>query len=1058
MFEKIIRNGTLVTVTVLIVCVLGIVAATRIPVQMIPDLDVRAISVRTVWPGATPQDVEKEILIEQEDYLRNLPNLSRIIATARSGVAQVQLEFPFGTDITEMLIRVNNALSQVPSYPENVDEPRIFANSFSSNAFMFFSVQPLAGNPRQLDMDLTRDFIVDNVKPRMSSVPGVSQVDVYGGAERQVQILVDPARLAQRGLSLTDLREAIRSRNRDRSGGEIESGKRQYLLRTIGRFEDLTALEQLIIARRGDTVIRLSDVATLRLDHFEKDAFTSYNGAPNIFIALRRESGSNVIDIKRKMVAEIESINRELLRPAGMQIDLMSDDVRYVQESVRNVWQNLILGALLATIVMFLFLRSLRATLVGVMGIPICIIIAFLGLLLAGRTVNVISLAGIAFAIGMTLDNSIVVLESIELERRRGARRLQAAIAGVKQVWPAVFASTMTTVLVFIPVAFVEQEAGQLYSDVAIAISAAILASMLVAVTALPTATARLDFGDKKRSRDTASTGNRARNAALAIIGSLLATPRRRMACVATTVVLSGLVIWQLTPAAEYLPEGEEPKVFAVMSPPPGYNLAAMAEIGQEIEDYFNGFVGDDPALFHRGEREVPAIAYVNMRVATGQLRIISEPVDAGDIEALMDALTRKYREYPGMRAFAARGSIITSNDGGTRSINLDIAGPDLASIYAVAQAAYRRAGEVFDNPRLQSQPSTLALSQPMVEIRPQWERAAELGMTAEALGFTVSALTDGSYVDEFFLADDKIDIYLYSQAGQNASLDALPQLPVYTRAGEVIPLGALVDIRETVDTSSVRRVNGRRTVTLNIIPPRDVPLETGVSLVRTEVLDYLQQRGEIPADINVAISGAADQLDATRDALLSNYVVALLVIYLVMVAIFRHWGYPLLIMTSIPLGIAGGIVGLTLLNGVGSLLPLIGGTEIVQPFDMISMLGFLILMGTVVNNPILIVHRAVQNIREQDCTPLAAVTEAVEARLRPIAMSTITTLCGLAPLVLIPGAGTELYRGVGAIVMFGILGAALVTLTMLPALTVSVLERWRPVAPGVMESSTLPD
>ncbi len=1055
MFENIIRNGTLVTVTVLIVCVLGIVAATRIPVQMIPDLDVRAISVRTAWPGATPQDVEKEILIEQEDYLRNLPNLSRIIATARSGVAQIQLEFPFGTDITEMLIRVNNALSQVPSYPENVDEPRIFANSFSSNPFMFFSVQPLPGNPRKLDMDLVRDFLVDNVKPRMSSVPGVSQVDVYGGAERQVQILVDPARLAQRGLSLSDLREAIRSRNRDRSGGEIESGKRQYLLRTIGRFEDLAELEQLILARRGDTIIRLSDVATLRLDHFEKNAITTYNGSPNIFMPVRRESGSNVIDIKRKMVAEVAAINEELLEPAGMQIALMADDVRYVQDSVRNVWQNLILGALLATAVMFLFLRSVRATLVGVMGIPICIIIAFLGLLIAGRTINVISLAGIAFAIGMTLDNSIVVLESIELERRRGAARLQAAVAGVTQVWPAVFASTMTTVLVFIPVAFVEQEAGQLYSDVAIAISAAILASMLVAVTALPTATARLDFGGNKRTPTNApAKTHRVRNATLELIARLLATPTRRMSCVGVTVLLSALVIWQLTPAAEYLPEGEEPKVFAVMSSPPGYNLAAMAAIGKEIEDYFSPHIGADPASFKDGMTDVPAINYINLRVGSDFLRIISEPVNADETEALMDVITSKYREYPGMRAFAARGSIISSNNGGTRSINVDIAGPDLAVIYEVALAAYRRAGDVFDNPRIQSQPSSLALSQPMVEIRPKWERAAELGMTAEALGFTVSALTDGSYVDEFFVADDKIDIYLYSQAGQNASLDVLPQLPVYTRAGEVIPLGALVDIRETVDTSSLRRVNGRRTVTLNIIPPRQVALETGVNRVREEVLGHLRERGEIPADVNIAISGAADQLDATREALVSNYVVALLVIYLVMVAIFKHWGYPLLIMTSIPLGIAGGIVGLSLLNGIGGLLPLVGWTQIVQPFDMISMLGFLILMGTVVNNPILIVHRAVQNMRQEGSTPLAAVTEAVEARLRPIAMSTITTLCGLAPLVLIPGAGTELYRGVGAIVMFGILGAALVTLTMLPALTVTVLERWRPVPATIADDT----
>jgi len=1041
-FEKIVQRGTLNTVIVLIICVLGLVAALRIPVQMIPDLDVRVISVRTTWPGATPQDVEKEILIEQEEYLRNLPNLSRIIATASSGQAEIELEFPFGTDITEMLIRVNNALSQVPAYPENVDEPRIYANSFSSNAFMFFSITPLPGNPRQLDMDLTLDFVEDNVRPRMARVPGVSEVNIYGGAERQVQILVDPARLAQRGLTLGDVREAIRARNQDRSGGEIESGKRQYLLRTVGRFADVASLEELILARRGDAVIRLGDVARVRLDHFEKRALSGYNGEPNIFVSLRRESGSNVIDIKRAMVAEVEGINRELLQPAGMSIRLIADDVRYVQESIRNVWQNLILGALLATGVMYLFLRSARATIVGVIGIPICIIVAFLGLLLAGRTINVISLAGIAFAIGMTLDNSIVVLESIELERRRGAKAFRAAIDGVRQVWPAVFASTMTTVLVFLPVAFVEQEAGQLYSDVAIAISAAIIASMLVAITVLPTAAARLSFSGSG-GKESAGVGRRWRERTLAGVGKILATPRSRIACIALVVLFSAAVITWLTPPAEYLPEGEEPKVFAVMNAPPGYNLPAMAAISREIEAYLLPHIEADPAAFHRGESPVPAIAYMNLRVAPDQMRIIAEPVDAGDIEALMDAITEKYREYPGMRAFAARGSIITSNDGGTRSINLDIAGPRLADIYDVALAAYRRAGEVFDNPRIQSQPSSLTLAQPMVEIRPHWERAAELGLDAQELGFTVAALTDGSYVDEFFLADDKIDIYLFSDVGQEASLDTLPQLPVYTPAGAILPLSAVADIAETVDTNTVRRVNGRRTVTLNIIPPRSVALETGVERVREEVVQHLRERGAIPADVTVSISGAADQLDATRESLAGNYLVALLIIYLLMVAIFSHWGYPLLIMTSIPLGIAGGIVGLWLLNLVGGWLPLVGLTRIVQPFDMISMLGFLILMGTVVNNPILVVHRAVQNAQEQGMAALEAVQEAVEARLRPIAMSTITTLCGLAPLVLIPGAGTELYRGVGAIVMFGILGAAVVTLTMLPALTVFVLE-WR--------------
>lgn len=1053
MFEKIIQHGTLMTVTVLIVCVLGIAAALRIPVQMIPDLDVRVISVRTNWPGATPQDVEKEILVEQEDYLRNLPNLSRIVATATSGRAEIELEFPLGTDITQMLIRVNNALSQVPSYPETVDEPRIYANSFSSNAFMFFSVTPLPGNPRQLDMGLSLDFIEDTVKPRLASVAGISEVGVYGGVERQVQILVDPARLAQRGLSLLDVREALRSRNRDRSGGTIEAGKRQYLLRTVGRFADLEEMSALVLARRGDTVIRLADVATVLLDHFEEDAVTTFNGDPNLFITLRKESGANVIDIKQDILLEAAALNREVLEPAGLQLQRIADDVVYVEESVANVWQNLILGALLATAVMFLFLRSIRTTLVGVVGIPICVIVAFLGLLLAGRTINVISLAGIAFAIGMTLDNSIVVLESIALERRKGVERFRAAADGIRQVWPAIFASTMTTVLVFVPVAFVQQEAGQLYSDIAIAISAAILASMLVAVTVLPTAAARLSFASDKNivtaGREVkAHLGERARDATLAMVHAVLATPTRRLTCIVIAILFSGAVIGLLTPAAEYLPEGEEPKVFAVMNAPPGYNLEAMAEIAGDIEANLRPHIEADRESFQRGDTDMPPIAYYNLRAGADYLRIISEPVDAADIDALMDALTSRYSAYPGMRAFATRGSIITSNDGGTRSINLDIAGSDLGSIYAVAQAAYRRAGEVFDQPRIQSQPSSLSLAQPMIEIRPRWERAAELGLSADDIGFIVAALTDGSYIDEFFLADDKIDIYLYSEAGRKVEVDKLSQLPVYTPAGEVLPLGALVDIIETVDTNSLRRVNGRRTVTLNIIPPRSIALETGVAQVKQELVAYLRENGEIPADVDVVISGAADQLDATREALVSNYLVALLVIYLLMVAIFDHWGYPLLIMTSIPLGIAGGIVGLAVLNGVGGLLPWLGLSAIVQPFDMISMLGFLILMGTVVNNPILIVHRAVQNAQQQGMDALAAVTEAVEVRLRPIAMSTITTLVGLAPLVLIPGAGTELYRGVGAIVMFGILGAALVTLTVLPALTVFVLQfRQRPTS-----------
>jgi multidrug efflux pump subunit AcrB len=1037
MFEAIVRNGILTTVAALIISIIGVMAAIRVPVQMIPDLEVRTVSIQTVWPGATPQDVEKEILIEQEEYLRTLPNLLRLESSASSGSAVIELDFPFGVEMTQTLIEVNNALNQVPSYPENVDEPRVFASSFSANPFMFFAISPLPGNPRKLDMDMMRDFIADNVRTRLSGVPGVAQIYVWGGADRQVKILLDPAKLADRQLTILDVRNAIRSRNRDVSGGEINSGKRRYLLRTVGRFDSVSALEDLIIERRGDSLIRLSDLATVELDHFEIQQLSFSDGKPTISLAVGREVGSNVIDTKYAMLDAVDRVNREVLEPSGMMMRLTAEDAGYVEASIRNVWFNLGLGAVFATAVMYLFLRSARATAVGVIGIPICTIAAFIGLLVAGRTINVISLAGVAFAIGMTLDNSIVVIESIELKRREGLDRFRAAVEGVRSVWSAVLASTLTTILVFLPVLFIVEEAGQLYSDVAVAISASILASMLVGVTLIPTASARLSFGTENRTK----TDIGFRDRLLARIDTLIATPKTRMTTMAVTIAASTAVIILLTPPAEYLPEGEEPKTFAAMSAPPGYNLETMAEIGLEVQDYFLQFVGDNPDRFHRGEVDVPAIKYLNVSISPDGMRIISEPVRQSDIDELMDAFTTRYRQYPGMRAFAARGSIISSNDGGTRSINLDISGPNLSVIYAAALAAYRRAEEVLGNPRIQSIPSSLSLSQPLIEVRPDWTRAAELGMAANDVGYTVAVLTDGAFVDEFFEADNKIDIYLYGTTGGRTDLDSLGGLPIFTPLGGVLPLDAMATIRETIDTNSIRRINGRRTVTLNVIPPGSIALEEGVEIVRRDVVAFLRQSGGLPASVNVDISGASDQLDATKAALAANYPVALIIVFLLLVAIFRHWGYPLLIMTTIPLGIAGGVVGLAMINGVGALLGAIGLGGFHQPFDMISMLGFLILMGTVVNNPILIVDRAIQRMREADVTALDAVRDAVASRLRPIAMSTLTTLCGLSPLVFIPGAGTELYRGVGAIVLFGILGAAIVSLTMLPALTVTALE-----------------
>ncbi len=510
----------------------------------------------------------------------------------------------------------------------------------------------------------------------------------------------------------------------------------------------------------------------------------------------------------------------------------------------------------------------------------------------AGRTINVISLAGVAFAIGMTLDNTIVVLENIERERLKGKREFEAALAGVHAVWPAVLAL------------FVEQEAGQLYSDIEIAISAAILVSMLTAITVVPAACARLPFRERKPGEEAWAPF---KGPILGFVGWMIGSAWRRAVCLVLTVGATVAAIVFLTPPAEYLPEGEEAKTFAILIAPPGYSLSEMSGIANEIKAEFVPYLEDDPAEFASGETEVPALLMLIVSAGPQSLRVISETKDPGQIDALMEILTERFQRYPGMRAFASRGSIISSNDGGTRSVNLDISGPELAPIYETALAAYRRAGEAIDGPQINSEPSSLVLGQPLIEVRPRWDRAAELGFSADEIGYAVAALSDGAYVDEFFLEDDKIDIFLYSTARTEQELSRLSDLPVATPAGAVVPVRSVADLIETVDSDAIRRVNGRRTVTLNVIPPRSVALETAVGVIQRDVIDAMRTDGDIPNGVSIDISGASDQLTETREALGGNFVVSVVLSYSLLVVIYRHWGYPWIIMATVPLGIAGG-------------------------------------------------------------------------------------------------------------------------------------------------------
>ena len=1056
MFRFALEKPLIITVAVLIICLFGVLAIFRVPIQMIPDLDARVVTVITIWPGATPQDVEKEIIIEQEEYLRRVPGLERMISRALTGRADIELEFSYGVDINEVLIRVNNALTQVPGYPENVDEPRLVTSTVSNNPFLFFLTRPLPGNPLNVNMVEMYDFLEDHVRVQIERVPGVSEVRMWGGAERQVKIHVDPVKLAERQITLSEVRNAIRTRNRDVSGGDLDSGKRRYLLRTVGRFTSTEDIENMVIAQRDGAFIRLRDLGYAELSTFEIKSYSYGKGIPNISLAVRRQIGANVVEVKDRVEQKVEELNNGLLKERGLHMVLNSDDVRYVAASVVNVRKNLFIGALLVILVLFLFLRTPSATFIGAMGIPICTLAAFLGLLVSGRTINVISLAGVAFAIGMTLDNSIVVLENIYRHMAAGKQRRRAALDGVSEVWPALLASTLTTVFVFIPIIFIKQEAGQLYSDIAVAISASILMSLLVATLVVPALCSRflsLKGAEPSGAAGLYAAGQRVGEMLIRFVHWLMGQISRRLALVAVVGCITVLIFASI-PKAEYLPEGEEQKIFVQMFAPPGYNIDEMHAIYKDMDDFLVPYIGEDPDKFARGESDLPGLNYVVGYAAAARNMVILETTSPGQVNDLLEIVVEKIREIPGIHSFASRGSIFSSNWGGSRSINLELSGTDLVHLFDAGLKAFVKAQTVFDNPQIRPQPSSLAMGQPLVEIRPDWERASELGLDVGDLGYTIWAFSDGAFVDEFFLGDEKIDMFLYSTHGTIQRPGDVDNIMLYSPEGGIVPLRAVAEIRQTVNTETIRRVDGERTITLGIIPPRDIPLEQGVDMVRRGIIDELRETGEIGDDISMSITGASDLLKSTRAALKGNFIVAVFIAYLLLVAIFSHWGYPLLVMTTVPIGIGGGLFGLWLMNAIGGNLSLLGLTDIYQPFDVITMLGFLILIGTVVNNPILIIDRTMRNIKTRGMASVEAVLESTRARLRPVMISSITTIFGLSPLVFNPGAGTELYRGLGAIVMFGLLFSTLITLTFMPTLLSLTLQFRDWLSPSAGDSS----
>jgi len=1028
-----IERPIAVVAAVLMILIFGMLALQRIPIQLTPDVRKPVITVTTYWAGGSPIEMEREVINRQEEVLKGVQGVSRIESRSQDGRGILTLEFEIDSDMNKSLLMVSNRLNQISDYPEEANQPLIDTSGLEDNPIAWFIVRRLPGNNRALES--YGDFAENVIQDRLERVTGVSRTNVYGGSENEMRIIVDPDKLARYRLTVPDLVLALRRANASISAGDIEEGKRRYIVRTEGELQTVSQIRSVVLTSAGTETpggigrVTIGDVADVRFTFKEPRAKIRFLGDEAIAINAVRATGANVIETMDGIYQAIEELNVFAVPQAGLTITQVYDETIYINSAISLVRQNIYVGGTFAVLILIAFLRSFRATLIVSMAIPVSVVASFVAMAAMGRSINVISLAGIAFAVGMVVDAAIVVLENIFRHRENGLPSHEAALQGTLQVWSAVLVSALTTVLVFVPILIMQLEAGQLFRDIAVAISVAVLMSLLVSITMIPALSKHL----LKDTRPPASrislpiVDSVARGFAKLLMDYTRLITKSR---VASALVVIGLVLgtgtasYLLLPKLEYLPEGNRNLIFGVMLPPPGYNLDTMTSIATRIED----------KVRHLWSSETGPIAEPGKPPKIGNFFFVALPnmaffgagaVDRTRVAELIPVLTGTLYDEPGTFGFFNQPSLFSREIGGARTVALDISGPDLEAVVTVAQKAAGLVAAVFPRSgghQMRPKPG-LVLGAPEVRIYPNRVLLADNRVDAVALGQSIDAFNDGLRVAEITVDGRRIDLTLRGREDKIDRTQGLANLPVVTADGRILPVSSLADIEITSGPTEVRHLERERTITLQIMPAPSVALEEAIEKVQTQVIEKITADG-IPAGVTMGLSGTADQLSQTFEAMMVNLLVAIVIVYLLMAVLFESFVYPSIIMLSVPTALAGGVFGLGLLNLL-----------YFQPLDMLTLLGFTILVGIVVNNAILLVHQTLYHIRTDAMEVRDSILEATRNRLRPIFMSTLTSVFGMLPLVLVPGAGSELYRGLGSVVIGGLSLSAVLTLLMVPAL-----------------------
>ena len=1050
LIDQSIRNYHTVTVMVVLAAAVGIFCFQILPRQLTPTVDKPIIEVRTEYRGLSPNEVERNITRRLEEQLESVEGLKKMTSRSQQGLSTITLEFDWGTDKNIATIDVNNKLQQVKDLPVLSDKPTLKSVS-SDNSSPIMWVVFDKPNPKMPDLDQNYMYKVgeDIVIPTLLRVTGVADVWHFGGEEREMRVEFDPYSLARLHLTYKDVIDRLSKENQNTRAGFHDEANREYTVRTLGEFTSAEEILNTVVKRDGERTLTVRDFATV-VDGYQRTAsLVRISGMLSNVFGIIRKPGANVVETCNLTAEAVTTLNKELLsRGIPLRLNIVYKDVDYIDESMRLVKSNLGLGAVLAVIVLLVFLGSIRSVLIVAISIPASLVAVFIVLKLLGRSINIISLAGMAFAVGMVVDNSIVVLENIyrHLTMRKGV--MKAAYDGASEVWGAVLASTLTTLAVFVPIVFIEEEAGQMFKDIAITISASIALSLLVSITVIPTLVTlliplkpgepyRVGALHQKLLGPVIFLGEGIKRGYTVLIRKLLS--RSLTSIVSKVGIVAGVafLLWwstKILPEPDYLPYGNTNMVFMMIEPVAGVpsqrNMEYFADYEKKIvnmEDVTRNFLVFSQRFNGGG-------AIIDPELAHGQRGEVKMAVKSQE-------MGKEIFKIPGYRfAFAVQRPIFRSAD---KTFQVEITGPDMLKLKSIAQQLI---GDISSIPGVHSVRPQFKFGNPELRFIPKREQAARLDMGMNEIGNIVESLNAGKYLGEFNDRGEPIDfVFVQKKDRRKLSLQDYKDLPIWTDEGMMTNLGNLADLEVDAGPARIDHIEKERAINLQIQVKKDVAMQQVINAVEKKTLAPVRQT--LTEEFGLRTGGSADELTSTQKSLQNSFIYAVGFIYLLLVALFASFLRPIIVMLTVTFAISGaflGIVGNNLLQrgfirsileewNVPNAEDMAAGWNWIT-FDILTQLGIIILAGIVVNNAILIIHQMLNNIRA-GMDERKALEVSCETRLRPIMMTVISSVFGMVPLAFGEGSGTELYRGMGTALIGGLSVSAVFTLFLVPVL-----------------------